>query len=119
AAASTTSSCSFGTSSSSITLRARSACMAIRPPSSDLGLRRPRTTFASVTVGRVPPRPYAAGPGYAGAHRSHFEQTARVDPCDAAAARADRVDVHDACAHRETGHLAQILLRRLAVADQR
>ena len=44
--------------------RAASASSAISPPSR-LGGRCPRTTFASVTVGSVPPRPYEAGPGSA------------------------------------------------------
>jgi hypothetical protein len=44
-------------------LRARCGCICMRPPRRLRGLRRPSTTLASVTVGRVPPRPYAAGPG--------------------------------------------------------
>ncbi len=44
--------------------RAASGSSSISPPSS-LGGRWPSTTFASVTVGSAPPRPYDAGPGSA------------------------------------------------------
>ena len=39
------------------------------PPRRRLPAMRPSTTLASVTVGSVPPRPYAAGPGDAPALR--------------------------------------------------
>ena len=39
------------------------------PPSRRFVPMRPSTTLASVTVGSVPPRPYAAGPGAAPALR--------------------------------------------------
>jgi hypothetical protein len=44
--------------------RAASMSSSISPPRRRGG-RYPRTTFASVTVGSVPPLPYAAGPGSA------------------------------------------------------
>src|SRR5919204_354802 len=49
--------------------RARSARSCISPPRNASGRSQPRLTIASVAVGSVPPRPYAAGPGSAPAER--------------------------------------------------
>ena len=71
---------------------AASASSCIAPPRKRSGSSRPSTTCASVTVGSVPPRPYAAGPGLgAGAARADAEGAALVDVGDRAAAGADRL----------------------------
>src|SRR5262249_44424632 len=54
----------------------------------------------------------------AGAHRPHLEQPARIDPRDAAPACSDGLDVENARAYGKSRHFAEILLRRLATADQ-
>ena len=54
-AASTASRPSGSAQRSAIARRAPSTSSAISPPRKYAGLRRPRTTFASVTVGSVPP----------------------------------------------------------------
>jgi hypothetical protein len=70
----------------------RSSCIA--PPRKFRASSRPSTIFASVTVGSVPPRPYAAGPGTAPALCGPtLNGAARVDVRDRAAAGADRVQV--------------------------
>ena len=51
--------------SGAIAACARSRDSGIAPPSRPVAGSRPSTTLASVTVGRVPPRSYAAGPGSA------------------------------------------------------
>ena len=99
-AASVTDSPSGSAHRSSIARRAPSTSRPISPPRKYVGLSRPRTTFASVTVGSVPPVPVAdrAGIG-ARAPRADAEHPARVDPRDRAAAGADLDEVDDrACA---------------------
>jgi len=55
---------------SSVTARrAAAASIAMLPPRRFVVPMRPSTTLASVTVGSVPPRPYATGPGEAPALR--------------------------------------------------
>ena len=64
------------------------------PASTPSAGRWPSTTCASVTVGSLPPRPYAAGPGCAPAERGpDAQRAAGVAPGDRAAARADGLDV--------------------------
>jgi hypothetical protein len=72
------------------------------PPRNPSGGRRPSQTWASVTVGSVPPLSVAdgsrEGPGAPGAHP---ERAPRIHPGQRSPARPDRVDVQHRHRHRE------------------
>src|SRR5215218_439199 len=103
--------------SSPITRRAATSSSDMLPPKKLPRSRRPSTTLASVTVARLPPRPYAAGHG-AGRARPDLEGAGLVDEGDRAAAGADRVHVDHRHQHGEArdpgvarGGLAEAALR--------
>ena len=83
-----------------------------RSPASDSGLIRPKRRFASVTVGSVPSR--------SGAVRADLEDTGLIDSPDAAAARANRLDIDHRHTHRQAvAQLAFGRQDRLTTADER
>ena len=103
-------------------IAARAASTSSRPPAMGRsGSIRPSSTWASVTVGSVPPRPWAAGPGSDPALRGPtWRSPPAVHRGDRAAAGADGGDLD----HRQADHEAEVdarlrRRRRSASHDQR
>ena len=120
AAASSASSPSGLAMVSTMRARTRSRSVGARSPASEVVSMRPSTALASVTVRCLAAAPVADRSGARpGALRSDPEQPAGIDPRDAAAARADGVDVDEREVQRH--RVRQVLLvrdRGAAVPDE-